>query len=228
MEGLLYKFSPAPEPLPTQDSGNPLLALSMFWIQLSRHQVESLENGKRDQELASTLAALPFMLNQLCLSSTYKQDLSLHNSMSHLTHHFTIKRIFEGLPLDIKWLQATCFKGNSNTPATTQREPHASDLLLQQSPLPTLPTFSSSSIDDSDFQDQSPIQPQPDLQGPSSSEGAQGWHVLKSQLLQKEVETSDGETSDHSATTLRIGPFAVALLCTALPSTTPEAALTTK
>jgi hypothetical protein len=64
MEGLHFKLLLAQEPLPTQDSGNPSLALSMFWTQLSKHQAVSLGNGKRDPELASILAALPFMQDQ--------------------------------------------------------------------------------------------------------------------------------------------------------------------
>ena len=63
MAGLPYKPSQAPEPQQIQDFGNHLPVLSMFWTQLSRQQGASLENGKRDQGLASTLAVLQPMLD---------------------------------------------------------------------------------------------------------------------------------------------------------------------
>jgi hypothetical protein len=140
MEGLLYKFSLAPKPQPTQDSGNPLSSLSMFWIQLSRHQVESLVKWKERSRVGLYLGCSPIHAQSIALVLNLQQDLSLYNSMSHLTHHF-IKRIFEGLPLDIKWLQATGFKGNSNTPATTQREPRRTRLAA-----PAFPSSNSSNL----------------------------------------------------------------------------------
>jgi hypothetical protein len=141
MEGLLYKFSPAPEPQPTQDSDNHLHALSMFWIQLPRHQAVPLVKWKERSRVGLYLGCSPIHAQSFALVLNLQQDLSLYNSMSHLTHHFTIKRIFEGLPLDIKWLQASCFKGNSNTPATTQREPHHT-----RPAAPTVPSSNSSNL----------------------------------------------------------------------------------
>ena len=146
----------------------------------------------------------------------------------------TVKRTFQGLPLEIKWLEATGFKAKSRSRSTTQREkPSAAPPPVSADDLKFY------SIDDSDFRDLSPVQEGTNLQGPpADSEGAsRGWFdVEAAPPLNSNDENSfgadygDDETSgyssasEHSTATLRRSnrirrpverlAYAVILLCT--------------
>ena len=89
----------------------------------------------------------------------------------------TVKRAFEGLPLEIKWLEAAGFRAKSKTHSSTQREGST-----QSAPPIPASDLQFSSINDSDFQDLFPVQEGTNLQGPSpDSEGASwGWFDVES------------------------------------------------
>ena len=148
----------------------------------------------------------------------------------------TVKRTtFQGLPLEIKWSEAAGFRAKPNNRSSTQRE----DSTRAVPPTPAC-DLQFSTINDSDFQDLSPVQEGTNLQGPSSDlEGAtQGWFDVESVPLNESTchtsagtAHSDGESShttnvhEHSSTTIRRSnrirrpverlAFAATPLCTA-------------
>ncbi len=121
----------------------------------------------------------------------------------------TVKRTFDGLPLEVKWLQAVGFKAKPKTRSTTQREQENRTFDATNPPVNDLQF---STIDDSAWQDLSPIQQdnhqQPDPL-PQASEGAQGWFDVEEAPTDDGAQHSDGKESgqsmatDHSTTTLR-------------------------
>ena len=111
------------------------------------------------------------------------------------------KRNFEGLPLEIKWLEATGFKAESRNGSSAVKEDSSTAALPNSA---SELQFSAINDSESDFQDLSPVQEGTNLQGPSSdSEGAtQGWFDVESVPLHKSTSHtsagtahSDGESS---------------------------------
>ena len=143
----------------------------------------------------------------------------------------TVKRTYEGLPLEIKWLQAVGFKANPKPRSSIQRE-HTSSSPASLAVPPSNLQFSS--MDDSDFQDRTPVQEDINLQdSPSRPEGAQGWFDVEtaSPPSHNDAVYSDSEASEHTVATLRRSnrikrpverlAYAVTLLCpnmTGIPS----------
>ena len=103
----------------------------------------------------------------------------------------TVKRTFEGLPLEIKWLEAAGFTKKSTARSSTQREQKAKT----KRPRPKPPDIQFSSPDDTDFQDLSPIQEVSNLPDPLAPEGGHGWYDVK------EADNSDGKASGQTTAT---------------------------
>ena len=149
----------------------------------------------------------------------------------------TVKRTFEGLPLEIKWQQATGFRSSRSNHQKTQRERPARR--SRKSVMPTDPpvNLQFSTSNDYEIQDLTPVQEGINLQGSYDSEGAQGWFDVEEAPRWNEgaSNNSDGETSendnasDHSQATVRRSnrirkpverlAFAVAILCTRTAAT---------
>ena len=139
----------------------------------------------------------------------------------------TVKRTYEGLPLDIKWLQAVGLKASApKTRSTTQRERRSN---APPSPAPLPPPDVQFHSPDPGPQDLTPIQEDINLQGPSTSEGAQGWFDVEEAPQPSGADDSDGEASAHSAATLRRSnhrrrpierlAYATIMLCTSAAAT---------
>ena len=155
----------------------------------------------------------------------------------------TVKRTFEGLPLEVKWLEAAGFRAKSKTHSTTQREQHS-----KPAAPPNYLQFSS--INDTENRDLTPLREDTNLQGPSNLEGAgpsdlegasQGWFDVETAPPTPDVtgadnsdQESDGQSAatPHSATTHRRSnqvrrkverlAYAATLLCStaaAIPNT---------
>ena len=148
----------------------------------------------------------------------------------------TVKRTFEGLPLQSKWQHAVGFKASQSSSSTAQREVHSQrEQPARRSRAPARPAdphidLQFSTQNDSELQDLTPVQEGINLNGSLDSEGAQGWFDVEVAPGYEGAYNSDGETTDrssvssHSEATIRRSnrskrpierlAFAVALLCT--------------
>ena len=148
----------------------------------------------------------------------------------------TVKRTFEGLPLEIKWQQAAGFRASSKSMSTAQREQTSQrERPATRSRAPARPAvppidLQFSSRNDYELQDRTPVQEGINLNGSLDSEGAQGWFDVEVAPERPGANYSDGEASDnssasgHSEATFRRSnrvrrpverlAYAVAVLCT--------------
>ena len=145
----------------------------------------------------------------------------------------TVKRTYEGLPLEIKWLQAVGLKASApKTHSSTQRERRSN---APPAPAPLPPPDVQFHSPDPGPQDLTPVLEDVNLQGPSPSEGAQGWFDVEEAPHPSGADKSDGKASAHSMATLRRPnrqrchierlAYATLMFCTCAAATLPNGKL---